>query len=253
METAVFLEGNLDHPADFESVACLDAQAYAALKAQFLSEADFLESYVIREGEDYFFRYRHLQQTYPQIPEKLLEALARHEIYELPAEKYQQLLQRRWQQFASAAAEGNVTYIFECCFLQNPLTMLLGKHNETISTTQAFILDLAIAVQDLAPCLLYLDPGDVRHTLIQVARSRPKEWLDFVIAYHTQQGHGQARGWQGVEGLLNFYEMRRTIELELLPQLPFLNLHIPHIDWAQDQARIADFLSSVTNGQPSAS
>ena len=35
VETAVFLEGNLDHPADVESVSCLDEQEYANLKAQF--------------------------------------------------------------------------------------------------------------------------------------------------------------------------------------------------------------------------
>ncbi|MBK8905298.1 MAG: hypothetical protein IPM53_29215 [Anaerolineaceae bacterium] len=241
--TAVFLEGNLDHPADFESVACLDAQEYTDLNAQFPAEAGFLASQVVCEGDDYFFRYRYLQQTYPQLSPALLAALARYEIYELPAEKYRRLVRRRWQRFASLAAAGDVTYIFECCFLQNPLTMFLGRHDEPVSAAQAFILELAAAVQALQPRWFYLHPGDVRTTLTQAAQSRPQEWLDFVIAYHTQQGHGKAQGWQGFEGLVRFYEMRQAIELALLPQLPFPGLLVNHTDWATDQARITSFMT----------
>lgn len=245
VETAVFLEGNLDHPADFESIACLDAAEYAALKAQFPTEAEFLANQVICEGEDYFFRYHYLQKDHPRLSALLLTELARYEIYELAAEKYQRLVLRRWRRFATAAKAENITYIFECCFLQNPLTMLLGRHDEPVSLAKRFILNLASAIQSLAPCLLYLDRGDVRQTLTQIAQSRPQSWLEFVIAYHTQQGHGQAQCWHGFDGLVNFYQMRQTIELALLPQLPFPNLLVNHTDWAYDQARVADFLTPV--------
>ncbi len=243
VETAVFLEGNLDHPADVESVACLDEQEYANLKAQFSAEADFLVSQVVKEGDDYFFRYRYLQQTYPQLPQALVVALARYEIYELSAEKYRRLVRQRWQHFAESAAAEDVTYIFECCFLQNPLTLFLGRHNEPVTAAQAFILELAAAVQALRPRWFYLHPGEARTTLVQAAQSRPQEWLDFVIAYHTQQGHGKAQGWQGFEGLVHFYEMRQAIELALLPQLPFPGLLVHPTDWAADQASITSFLT----------
>jgi hypothetical protein len=54
VETAVYLEGNLDHPADFDSVACLDAQEYVNLKAQFPDYKDFLERQVLIDGDDHF-------------------------------------------------------------------------------------------------------------------------------------------------------------------------------------------------------
>lgn len=241
-DTAVFREGNLDHPADFESVACLDGREYAGLLAQFPADAAFLQSQVIQEGDDYFFCYRALQQSYPEVAETLIAALARYEIYELPVPKYQRLLRQRWQRFAEAAVTGETVFIFECCFLQNPLTMLLGCHDEPVSAAESFILELAGTVQGLRPCLIYLHPGDVRTTLTQIARERPSAWLDFVIAYHTQQGHGKAVGWQGFDGLVQFYEMRLAIELALLPQLPFPGLLVQTTNWAVDQQRIADFL-----------
>lgn len=242
METAVFLEGNLDHPADFESVACLDAPELAALKAQFPEHVDFLERQILIDGNDHFFRYRALQQTIPNLPHALISALAAYEIYELPAEKYRRLLLRRWQHFADSAAAGAVTYIFECCFLQNPLTMMLGRHDEPTAAAQALVLELAASVQALQPRWFYLHTGDVRASLAQIAQSRPKEWLDFVIAYHTRQGHGKNQGWQGFDGLVNFYEMRQAIELDLLPHLPFPGLLVQHTDWTADQKHIAGFL-----------
>jgi hypothetical protein len=245
VETAVFLEGNLDHPADFESVACLDAAELAVLKAQFPDYIDFLERQVLVDGDDYFFRYRALQQTIPNLPEALITALARYEIYELPANKFRRLLLRRWQRFADSAAAGTVTYIFECCFLQNPLTMMLGRYDEPVEEGQAFVLELAAAIQVLQPRWFYLEISDVRTSLEQIAQSRPPEWLDFVTAYHTQQGHGKAQGWQGFNGLVSFYEMRKAIELSLLPQLPFPGLLVQHTNWQADQAQIDRFLSQT--------
>jgi hypothetical protein len=242
LETALFLEGDLDHPADFESVACLDPGEFANLLRQFPDQAQLLEKQAIREGSDYFFRYRHLRQTVPHLPETLLAALARYEIYELPAAKFRRLLRQRWQRFAASAEAGETIYLFECCFLQNPLTMMLGRHDEPVGVAQAFILELATIVQPLRPRWLYLHPGDARTTLTQAAQARPREWLDFVIAYHTQQGHGKAQGWQGFDGLVSFYEMRQALELALLPLLPFPGLLVNHTSLVEDRKRIAEFL-----------
>lgn len=244
-ETAVFLEGNLDHPADFESVACLDAREYASLLARFPAEASFVQSQVIQDGDDHFFHYRALQQNYPDLAEALITSLAQYEIYELPVPKYQRLVRQRWQRFAEAAATGNPVYIFECCFLQNPLTKFLGRHDESVSAAESFVLELAAAVRGLRPCLIYLHPGAVRTTLTKIAGERPSAWLDFVIAYHTQQGHGKAQGWQGFDGLVQFYEMRQAIELALLPQLPFPGVLVQHSSQAANQSQIADFLARI--------
>ncbi|MBX3060540.1 MAG: hypothetical protein KF770_29130 [Anaerolineae bacterium] len=245
VDTAVFLEGDLNHPADFESVAYLDRQEYVELLAQFPAETAFLQSQVIQEGEGYSFRYRALQQSYPHLPEPLINTLAQHEIYEQPVPTFQRLLRRRWQRFVETAVPGNTTYIFECCFLQNPLTMLLGRHDEPVDVAEAFVLELADVVRGLRPCLIYLHPGEVRATLTRIAGERPSAWLDFVIAYHTQQGHGRAKGWQGFDGLVQFYEMRQAIELALLPRLSFASLLLTHSDWSQDQAYIAAFLAQT--------
>jgi hypothetical protein len=64
-----------------------------------------------------------------------------------------------------------------------------------------------------------------------------------VIAYHTRQGHGKAQGWQGFNGLVNFYQMCQLIEVELLSQLPFPCFLLEHKDWEEDYARIKNHLT----------
>jgi hypothetical protein len=123
--------------------------------------------------------------------------------------------------------------------------MMMGRHNETAEAAQSFILELAQIIQPLSPRWLYLQPADIQATVEQVVQQRPQEWLDFVIAYHTQQGHGKAEGWRGFEGLINFYKMRQAIELALLSKLPFPGLVIPHTTWVEGQAHIAKFLAQM--------
>jgi len=242
-QPAVYLEGDWEHPADYESVACLDEAEYGQLLTQFPIWADLLEREVRRLGSERLLSYQKLrQQMGSGAPDALFAALARYEVYELPVAKYQRLALQRWRDFAAAALGQNIVYVFECCFLQNPLTMLLGRNDTPVDAAIAFIQEIAAAIQPLQPLLVYLDPGDIESNLRRVAQTRPQAWLDFVISYHTGQGHGKAQGWQGFAGLVHFYTYRQAIELDLISRLPFAKLIVPHSTWENDQARIANFL-----------
>jgi hypothetical protein len=242
-ETALYLEGDWDHPADFESVACLDADQFRQLKVRFPQQSEFLDSQVQVQDGDYFLSYHKIAHEFQdRIPPTLIEALSVYEIYELPVAKFRRLLLRNWREFATNAAQGNQVYIFECCFLQNPLTFYLGRNDEPLPDAQAFVLELADSIQSLETRLVYLHPGEVADTLQRVAAERPPEWLELVISYHTQQGHGLSQGWQGFEGTVKFYQMRQSIELDLLEKMPFPALCLKHTTWDQDYTRIEQFL-----------
>lgn len=104
------------------------------------------------------------------------------------------------------------------------------------------------------PPALYLEgdldhrPRDVRGTLERVAAERPVAWREFVTAYLTQQAYGRARGLAGYEGVIAFYELRQTLELELLPRLGVTTLWVDPSDgdWARCHAEIAAFLKLHT-------
>ena len=231
IQTALFLEGDLDHPADYESTACLGAEEYRALRRDFPQSMDVLDAWERPDGEDYFFPYRKMETHLGASPTggldaRLLDRLRQAEVYEQPPAVFERVINRRWQTLARQASQQETVYIFECCFLQNPLTMLLGRCGLPASHAADFVLTLGSAVEKLNPRLVYLHPSSTSETLRRVAGERPPEWLDFVIWYHTQQGYGRAHGLQGFDGLVSFYEMRQAVELDLLPRLPFSTLKI---------------------------
>jgi DNA polymerase III delta prime subunit len=237
------LEGDWEHPADFESVACLNALEFAGLKQRFPQQTTFLESHAVHHNGDFLFQYRKLQHTQPEtVHGELFEALAFFETYERPPEKFHALLLDRWQTFARQAAQAETIYCFECCFFQNPLTFDLARNHLPVEEAQAFILSLAQAIQPLNPRLVYLDLEDIPARLEVLKKERPQEWLDFVIQYHTGQGTGLARGWSGENGLLNFYQLRREVELKTIDLLPFPVLRVPFGENEQRLKKIYNFL-----------
>lgn len=243
-KTCLYLEGNLDHPADFESVACLDEGEYQKIKAEFSDQVDFLEEHASDQDGEYFFPYRKLAGEFNHsINPELFKTLARYEIYELPVDKFRRLLRQRWQVFSQRASAEDQICIFECAFLQNLLTMLLGANKESVESAKTYVLEIAEVIHQLNPRLIYLHPGDVETTLRKVAEKRPPEWLEFIIAYHTEQGTGKANGWQGFEGMIKFYELRQKVELELLEEMPFPTLTVHHTDWKGDYREIERFLN----------
>lgn len=238
----LYLEGDYSHPADFESVACFTPGGFMDLLERYPTYHSLLEAHASRDGEDIFISYRSLPlRGDDSTAQQLLASLAARDVYEIPrAEIHRRLLRRRWERFAALAAAGDLVYIFECCFLQNPLTVLIGKHNLAAETVRAHLHDLAAIIRPLAPQLIYLQPADIAATLRRAAAERPAAWVTGVTGYFTGQGWGLARGLTGYEGVIAFYQMRAALEQELLPQLDLASRIIPgaDLDWEQSQAEI---------------
>jgi len=229
----LFLEGDWDHPADFESVACLTEADLADLRARFPDHEGFLAQHARQDNGMWFFSYRRLHAEHEGAPDALLDALAQFDVYNLPAERFQALLSAKWRRFVADAIGGDAVYVFECCFLQNPITTLLAYHNLPADSVRRYIGTLAEIVRPLAPHLIYLARRDVAETLEAVRRERPPAWADHVIRYLTGQAYGEAHDLRGFDGVIEFYARRQALELELLPSLPFSATAIADVgDWA---------------------
>ncbi len=240
------LEGDLDHPADPESVACFDGAGWDDLLGAFPEWQTALDARVGKAGGDRMIGYRKLRGEFgARLPDALYDRLAAMEVYELPPDRYRAVVLRSWTAFVDAHLAEDAVYVFECCFLQNALTMLFGRHDEPPRVAESHIRRLADAIRPLDPLLIYLDPGRPADVLARVVETRPREWLDFVIRYHTEQGHGRAVGWHGMEGLIRFYEMRRAFELDVLDRLPFSCIAVAHSTWDEDRRRVEAALEAA--------
>jgi len=233
------LEGDPDHPADFEATACLSAEQFAELCARFPQQQAALESLARRSKSargELLLCFAKLDNP----PADLRSALMERDVYNLPEADFLRVSLRRWQEFAAAAQAGQAVYVFECCLLQNQLTTLMAVHDASLQRIAAQLESVAQAIAPLAPLAIYLDPPAVRDALLRVCAERPREWLDFVCAYTAGQAWGKARGLSGLEGMLSFYEARRELEHSLFPWLFPGGLWLDQAgqDWPGSLARV---------------
>ncbi len=95
--------------------------------------------------------------------------------------------------------------------------------------------------------LIFLYQDSVKKTFEKVIPERPKEWLDFVIGYVTQQEYGKVHQLEGFEGLVKFYEALRTLEVDIFKTLPFKKLFIDNsgLNWDKCHQDIEIFLKEA--------
>ena len=248
-------EGDFDHPADFEGVARLSPEQVRDLYRRHPQLVPlFEEQSTVRGADDHLLKYRKLQHMYPQkIPQALIDELSRYDVYDgLPMEEFCRLALDRWHDFRQAAEQSQAITILECCFLQNPLTVMLARHNADPEAARRQILEISQKIEPLAPLVIYLRPRNVRATLEHVREERPKEWADFVTGYLTEQAYGKAHRIQGYEGVIRFYEMRQKLEEEILPTMPIRSRVIEHdgSGWDRNHDEILGFLRHFLRARP---
>ena len=240
----LYLEGNLDHPADYDRVAWVDPVAYEALLAHYPDEAALLTAAAVREADGWIIPYGKLGE---QLSQPLRQHLQAQDIYDgIPLAKHRELLAANWSRFATQQAARDTTAIFDCAFLQNPMCSFLAKHNAGQQAAVEHVLQLAEFIRPLHPLLIHFHTRDVRATVQRVWEERPVAWRDGVVWYHTELAYGQAHGLQGFDGLVEFLEMRQALELEIAKQLPFETLFIDNTDhnWSDSLALIEQRLTA---------
>ncbi|KAE8561814.1 MULTISPECIES: hypothetical protein [Paenibacillus] len=246
IESELFLEGNLRHPADYESVACVPNEELDRLRSSYADVFHDIDPFVSLSGNDSLIAYALAQQSAQnEIPSSLYEEIRRYEIYDgIPVEKYCELMVQRWSSFAKNQREKDKLVILECCFLQNPGCALLARHDAGNDRFVQHVLQIAEQIQDLNPILFYLKQPSVRGTIERVKTMRPQEWLDFVIWYHTEQDYGKNKGLHGYDGYIQFLEHRRELELHIIEQLPFQTFIMDNsdYDWENQQRTISNIM-----------
>lgn len=181
--TAVlYQEGNTDHPADFEGVACLTLSQYEELLREFSGHVEIIKALTDQNVDDYFIHYLSgIRNHNKSFPDSLINRLEQFDVYALPIEKYCKLILERWTNFAKQAEQQDEVTIFECCFLQNPLNTLLARDNRPVEEIKSFMIELAQIIKKLNPIIIYYYQDDVKETIDRVRGKRSKEALKRMV------------------------------------------------------------------------
>lgn len=213
----LFLEGDLEHPADYDGVACFNKIEFAELLSTHDKFSELLSTHMIQNGDNYLLEYRKIINEGKLIfPDELMHAIAKKDIYELSLDQNRELITKRWKKFAESALFGSDIFIFDCCFIQNPVTIGMIKYDANKAEILSYVKELAAIVEPLNPLLIYIEQNDLDHSFRKIVKERPKEWSEGFIEYYTNQGYGKEHGYKGLEGTLQVLEARRTLEQEIL-------------------------------------
>src|SRR5690554_1606812 len=162
VEAQVYFEGNLDHPADYDGVAFYRQEQFNQLLDEQVEFKRILESRAVKHGNNFFIPYRKMKNEFgSDFPDELLQEIFKRDIYELPYDQNVKLITDKWNRYKEDKFHSNSVHIFECCFIQNPLTIGLVKYNIPKKEVIDYVLQLEDAVKSLNPLLIYINQKDI--------------------------------------------------------------------------------------------
>ncbi|OAB43346.1 hypothetical protein [Paenibacillus glacialis] len=232
------LEGDVDHPADYEGVAIFTPQEWEALCDRHKSHQTLINRTAFYEEGNYFLSYRKMQQDdQSRLPNSVYDDIFKQDIYEISYERNMELIASKWKRFGEAAAAQKKIYVFECCFIQNPVTVSMVKHNRNEEESIQYVRQLEEAISSLNPMLIYMDQKEYDITFKKAVEERPTEWSSGFMDYYTQQGYGQVRGYSGMDGTLQVLYARKQLEQRIMNELSLPRTMIDNSQYDREQLR----------------
>jgi len=231
-------EGTLEHPADYEFHAFMTSNDLKILSDNELQQ---VKSIGVKENSG-------LVIPLSNINGELFDKIIPFKIYDcLPWEIEKIVMLNHWEEFAKLAYIEDRIYVFNCCFLQNPLCEMMMRFNYPYEDIQKYIINIFESIKTLNPVVIYLQNSKVKERVSEIAIERNDEWLKSVIDYHTSQGYGKANCFEGFDGYISCLEERQKIELKILEQLPIDKIIIdtPFENWKRTHNIITDLIKSL--------
>ena len=241
----LFIEGQ-SHPADLAWNACVPVALYEQILEKYEPLRSRIEEQTIFEGSTAIIAYTQIKTDNRDFY-KELEAF---EVYDgrVPNEVFFKLHYDRWRTFGHNAADKNELNIFECAFMQNHVNELLFWRNTNEDTLIAHHSRLLDSVKSLFPVLIYLSQANIRETIQRIAKERVSKdignWIDHCIAYCENSPFGKSRGIKGFEGAMEFFTIRKQLEMKIIAQLPipYIVIENDEYDWNSVWRKIETYL-----------
>jgi len=227
INTELYSEGNYNHPADFDGVAYFNSEDFNILQQIHPKSRDVLNKIKIKYYNGYLIPYKEaieeLQMTFEG---EMFNDITKNDIYELPVEIHTELIISRWNEFVNNYINENKVVIFECCFIQNTVTVSMVKNNSSKDVTMSYINSLAEKIVPLEPVLIYVEQEDIKASFNRIVCERPKEWVEGFIDYYTNQGYGLSNNLNELDGVIQVLEARSRLEHDAYDSLELVKYKV---------------------------
>ncbi|MBE6025061.1 MAG: thymidylate kinase [Cellulosilyticum sp.] len=233
IKVRLYNEG-MAHPVDMAWHAYLTVDEYRALLDQYPQYEKTIKAHTqIEEG---YVTIAYTQLEIDWSDRNLVSTLESHEVYDgrVDRETFEKLHLKRWSHFKMAEDE---VAIFECAFLQNQISELMGVHQMPKEYINHYLVQLLQGISQYKPLLIYLTQKEVEETIMHVAKERVStdkskrgDWIDMIIRYVEESNYGKTHHLKGVDGVIQFYKDRKAIEIEFLNQMMEQHLDLTEVE-----------------------
>ena len=247
----LFTEGDA-HPADMAWNAYVPINEYKVLLENNPKYAEIIKQYAQVEKEYVLIAYTKLGLTPGE--NELMKYFEEHEIYDgrVDLETFKTLHLKRWQEFGENLDDDTIV-VFECAYLQNHVNELMGFHNKEVDFIVDYMISLIKTVEKLNPKLVYLTQQNIFETIDRVAKERVspdktkwQDWIDLVTKYVENSKYGRINELKGVQGVIDFFEGRKKIELAVIEKLPIEKAIIDNPEYNWDEV-LNKVLAAIEN------
>ncbi|MGM9986464.1 MAG: hypothetical protein ACI35O_04460 [Bacillaceae bacterium] len=233
-------EGTVGHPADYEFHAFMPKNDMHILTNK---QQEKIKAIRVKVNDGFVIPLAEVHDD-----QDLFSKLIPYKIYDcLPWETEMPIMLYHWGEFAQQASKEDTIYVFNCCFLQNPLCEMMMRFNFSYEVIIGYIQHIYECIKCLNPVVVYLKTDNPNKRITEVSVQRDKEWLTSVIDYHTSQGYGKENQLVGFDGYISCLEKRQAVELSILEQIPIEKIVIanPFENWERTYDEIADYISRL--------
>jgi len=220
IKSKLFLEGEIDQPADYESVAFLNEKEYEETIKKHPENSKIIEKITQKNKKGYLLNYKEGIEFFLKEENKdIFEKINKKDIYELPLELHQELILEKWDEFSKKLKNEDEIYIIECSFIQNPITYSLIREGASEKEVMKYIKKIEDRIISSNPLLIYIEQDDYEKVFKNAVEERPIEWKNFFIDYYTNQGYGKENNKKGLKGTIEVLKKRQEIEQKILNNL----------------------------------
>lgn len=246
IDVQLFSEGDYNHPADFDGVAFFNRKEFCELQENYLSDEDILDRIKLEESDGFLIPYRKaIEEQQILFSEQILNDITKRDIYELSLDIHTELIIKRWKEFVDSCINIDKVVIFECCFIQNPITVTMIRDGASKEVSKNYVNRLAELIKPLDPILIYVEQDSIEQSFRKAIDERPKEWFEGFSSYYSNQGYGLLNHLNGVDGVLKILEERRDLEKEIYGQLKMDKYIINNTQFVRDD--LANKVDSIIN------
>ena len=235
IKTKVYTERQL-HPVDLAWCACIPIEYYNSVISKYPQYQNAIRENTHFENNSAIVAYTKFTIKDPEFF-KLMES---YKIFNgrVGFDVFSSLFLKRWANFSMQAENWDDITVFECAYLQNQLCELIYFHNMDQNNIGKYLLALIDTVRNINPIMFYLNQPNISEHIRRIADQRvnangEKEWLEKVILYTENSPYGKMNNLKGYSGVVQSFEIRKQIELNLIKKLPITTYIInnQNYDW----------------------